>query len=187
MLKPVNPVANRVAEGRRVASRSIVLTSQSAVSSYVFRRGVVPAVAGESREDTVWEGGMVLSDHEEHATEYTEQGYAMVLFDKFSGGSMHSDGDDINSGESILYAQIEPFNLDDYGSHRKMLVNTPDWKPQKGDVFALVIEEDLIKWVECVGVTGQSLHAQHGETYVLNIRDSLMHLDPFKNPEDFIK
>ena len=67
MLKPVNPVANRVAEGRRVASRSIVLTSQSAVSSYVFRRSVVPAVAGESREETVWEGGMVLSDHEEHA------------------------------------------------------------------------------------------------------------------------
>jgi hypothetical protein len=87
MLKPVNPVANRVAEGRRVASRSIVLTSQSAVSSYVFRRSVVPAVAGESREETVWEGGMVLSDHEEHATEYAEQGYAMVLFDKFSGGS----------------------------------------------------------------------------------------------------
>ena len=68
-----------------------------------------------------------------------------------------------------------------------MLVNAPNWKPQKGDVFALVIEEDLIKWVECVGVTGQSLHAQHGETYVLNIRGSLMHLDPFKNPEDFIK
>lgn len=187
MLKPVNEIANRVADGRRFASRGNVLGNMSVITSYVFRRNVVPAVPGETREETIWEGGVMLSDHEEHATEYTGQGYAMVLFDKYSGGSIHSDGDDINSGEAILYAQIEPFNFDDYGSHRDMLVNRPDWKPKKGDVFALVVADDLIKWVECAGVSGQSIHAQHGETYILNPRDSLMHLEPFTDIESFHK
>lgn len=186
MLKPINPVANRIADGRRFASRSIVLSNLSAIACFVFRRQVVEAVPGESREETIWEGGMSLSDHEEHATEYVEQGYAMMLFDKFSGGSIHSDGDDINPGEAILYAQIEPFYYADYQNRGNMMRNVPDWKPKKGDVFAMLVADDLIKWVECVGVTGQSLHAQHGERYVLNVRDSLMHLEPFKNQEEIL-
>lgn len=187
MLKPINSVANRVAEGRRFASRSVVITNLSSIECLVFRRSVVPAVEGESREDTIWEGGMMLSEQEEHATEYQEQGYAMLLLDKFSGGSIHSSGDDINSGEAMFYAQIEPFHYADYESKANMLRNTPDWKPEKGDILAMVVNADLIKWVEVVGVTGQSLHAQHGERYVLNIRDNLMHLEPFIHHEDLLK
>lgn len=187
MLKPINPIANRVAEGRRFASRSIVLTNLSRIECVVFRREVIPAEENQAREDTIWEGGLVLSDADEHATEYKKQGYAMLLMDKFSGGSIHSDGDDINSGEAIFYAQIEPFHYEDYESNSQMLRNTPEWKPKKGDIFAMVIAEGLIKWVEVMGVSGQSLHAQHGERYVLNIRDSLMHLEPFINQEQLLK
>ncbi len=152
MLKPINPISNQVAEGRRFASRSIVITNLSAIECVVFRREVIPAVASEDRDETVWEGGLLLSDGDEHATKYEKQGYAMMLFDKFSGGSIHSDGDDINSGEAVFYAQIEPFHYEDYESKAQMLRNAPDWKPKKGDIFAMVIDEDLIKWVEVVGV-----------------------------------
>lgn len=187
MLKPINSVANRVAEGRRFASRSVVITNLSSIECLVFRREVLPAVEGESREETIWEGGMLLSEHEEHATEYKEQGYAMMLLDKFTGGSIHSDGEGINSGEAMFYAQIEPFDYADYESKAQMLRNTPDWKPQKGDILAMVISEDVLKWVEVVGIPGQSLHAQHGERYALNIRDSLMHLEPFISQEERLK
>lgn len=184
MLKPINNVANRVTDGRRYASRSIVISKLSAIACFVFRRQVVQAVDGETREETMWEGGQVLSDHEEHATEYVEQGYAMMVFDSFTGGSIHSDGDDINIGEAIVYAQIEPFFFENYPIKSDMLRHVPNWKPKKGDVFGLVISENLIKWLECVGVTGQSVHASHGERYALNVRDSLMHLDPFKDHEN---
>ena len=187
MLKPINRISNQVAEGRRFASRSIVLTNLSGIECRVFRREVVPAEDSESRDETIWEGGMVLSDEEAHATEYKEQGYAVMLLDKFTGGSIHSDGDDINSGEAMFYAQIEPFHYEDYGSKAQMLRNTPDWKPKKGDIFAMIINAELIKWAEVVGISGQSLHAHHGERYVLNIRDSLMHLEPFITQEDVLK
>ena len=187
MLKPINRISNQVAEGRRFASRSIVITNLSSIECRVFRREVIPAEDGETRDETIWEGGLVLSDEDAHATEYQVQGYAMMLLDKFSGGSIHSDGDDINSAEAMFYAQIEPFHYEDYESKAQMLRNTPDWKPKKGDIFALVISADLIKWAEVVGVSGQSLHAHHGERYVLNIRDSLMHLEPFITQEDVLK
>ncbi len=187
MLKPINNVANRVAEGRRFASRSIVLTNLSAIECKVFRRSVVPAEDNETRAETIWEGGMMLGDDDEHATEYQDQGFAMMLLDKFTGGSIHSDGEDINSGEAMFYAQIEPFHYADYESKSQMLRNTPDWEPVKGDIFAMVISKDVIKWAEVIGVSGQSLHAHHGKRYILNIRDRLMHLEPFITQDDVLK
>jgi hypothetical protein len=186
MLKPINNVANRIADGRRYASRSVVMTKFSSIECFVFRREIIPAEVGESREETIWEGGQILSESDEHATEYVEQGHAMILFDHFSGGSLHSDADDINSGEAILYAQIEPFHLDNYPNKGEMVKHVPDWVPKKGDVFGLVIRADLIKWLECIGVTGQSIHADHGERYILNVRDSLMHLEPFKDHQNIM-
>lgn len=184
MLKPINNVANRVTDGRRYASRSIVISKLSAIACFVFRRQTISAEEGESREDTIWEGGQVLSDQDEHATEYIDQGYAMMVFDSFVGGSIHSDGDDINIGEALVYAQIEPFFYENYPNKSDMLRHVPNWKPRKGDVFGLVISDDLIKWLECVGVTGQSVHANHGERYALNVRDSLMHLEPFNQHQN---
>ncbi|MCO8088180.1 hypothetical protein [Acinetobacter indicus] len=186
MLKPINPISNRVADGRRFAARSIVITSLSALSCFVFRRRILPVVEGESRDESIYPGGHVLSNFDEHAVEYDEQGHAMLLFDKLPGGSMHSDGDSINIGEAMFYAQIEPFHFSDYGQRQNMLKNIPDWKPKKGDILAMVVSEDLIKWVEIVGVTGQTLHAHHGDKYVLNVRDRLEHLEPFITQESLL-
>ncbi|WP_151812433.1 hypothetical protein [Acinetobacter bereziniae] len=186
MLKPINNVASRIADGRRFASRSIVMTKFSSIECFVFRRTVIPAESGETREETIWEGGQILSDSDEHATEYIEQGYAMLLFDHFTGGSLHSDANDINIGEAMLYAQIEPFYLDNYPNKSEMVKHVPEWVPKKGDVFGLVIREDLIKWLECIGVTGQSIHSDYGDRYILSVRDSLMHLEPFKNHQNIM-
>lgn len=187
MLKPINQVSNRVAEGRRMASRSIVLTSLSSIACVAYRRSVIGAEEGKTRAETIYEDGILLSEHGEHAIKYDDLGYVMLLLDKFTGGSIHSDGEDINSGEAVFYAQIEPFNYDDYGKTRQMLLSIPDWKPTKGDIFAMVVSESLIKWVEVVGVTGQSMHSHYGERYILNVRDKLMHLEPFISQEDVLK
>lgn len=187
MLKPINPISNRVAEGRKHASRAVVVSSLSSVSAFVFRREISPVKDGEGRYDTIYEGGLVLSDIDDHAVEYKEQGHAIVLFDHITGGSIHSDGDDTNIGEEVFYAQIEPIHFSDYGKRAQMLKNVPDWKPIKGDIFALVVSQDIIKWVEVLGISGQSLHSHYGERYVLNVRDRLMHLDPFKNHEEIMQ
>lgn len=186
MLKPVRKEATRVADGRRFAARSIVITNLSSIECYVYRRNIVPINANEARQETIYAGAVVLSSQEEHATEYEDLGYAKLLFDHFSGGSLHNDMDDINSGDPIFYAQIEPFDLAYIESQRDMIRNVPDWQPKKGDIFALLISEDTIKWLECVGSQGQSIHSDYGNKYVLNLRDPLDHLEPFISQEDLL-
>jgi hypothetical protein len=187
MLKPIRKEATRVADGRRMAARSIVITSLSAVDCHVFRRYVEPVSQQEDRYATVYPGAEVLSSQEEHATRYEEQGYAKILFDHFVGGSMWSDGSGINIGEATIRAQVEPFDIEDYESIRQMQRNVPDWKPQKGDIFGLIIDENTVKWLECLGSTGQSLQGNHGEVYAFNVRDSLEHLEPFISQEELLK
>lgn len=187
MLKPINSAAQRIADGRRYAARSIVMTNFSSVACYFYRRQIVSVENNIERDESIFPDGYVLSGSEHHATEYEYQGVAMALMDRFVGGSMHYAGDDVNSGENVMYAQIEPFHEENYGKASDMMRNKPDWSPKKGDVMAMVIDEDLIKWAEVVGVTGQNLQSNHGEKYVLNIRDKLMHLDPFKLHEDMLK
>ncbi|MBJ9425219.1 hypothetical protein [Acinetobacter seifertii] len=187
MLKPIRNEATRVADGRRMAARSVVMTSLSAVDCHVFRRYVEPVSQQEDRYATVYPGAEVLSSQEEHATRYEEQGYAKILFEHFVGGSMWSDSSGLNIGESTIRAQVEPFNIDDYESIRQMQRNVPDWKPQKGDIFGLIIDENTVKWLECLGSTGQSLQGNHGEVYAFNVRDSLEHLEPFISQEELLK
>lgn len=181
MLKPIRQETNRVMDGRRMAARSVVITSLSAVDCHVFRRKVDPINDQQTRNETVYPGAEVLGSQEEHATHYEDQGYAKMLFDHFAAGSMWSDGSDVNIGEAIISAQVEPFNIDDYGVIRQMQRNIPDWTPEKGDIFALLISEDTIKWLECIGATGISLPSSHGVKYMFNVRDSLEYLDPFNS------
>ncbi len=181
MLKPIRKESNRVVDGRRFAARSVVLSNLSAIECYAYRREVEPVNNIESRNETIYVGAMVLSSQEEHATKYVDLGYAKILFNRFTGGSIHNDADDINSGEAIFNAQIEPFDIEFYESPRQMIRNVPDWTPKKGDIFALIIDSDTIKWIECVGVQGHNIHSDYGSTYILNVRDSLGHLEPFHN------
>lgn len=187
MLKPIRKESNQVADGRKFAARSIVMTSLAAIECYVFRRKVVPVNNTETRNQTIYAGAVVLSSQEEHATEYEELGYAKMLFDHFSGGSLHNDMDDINSGDSVFTAQIEPFDIAFIESQRAMIRHLPEWLPQKGDVFALIIDEDTIKWLECIGSSGQTIHADYGNKYMLNLRDSLEHLEPFISQDQLLK
>ncbi|MDH2636790.1 hypothetical protein QDS01_17925 [Acinetobacter nosocomialis] len=187
MLKPIRKEATRVADGRRMAARSVVITSLSAVDCHVFRRYVEPVNQKEDRYATVYPGAEVLSSQEEHATRYEEQGYAKILFEHFVGGSMWSDGSGINIGEATIRAQVEPFHIEDYESIRQMQRNVPDWAPQKGDIFGLIIDENTVKWLECLGATGQTLQGNHGEVYSFNVRDSLEHLEPFISQEELLK
>lgn len=187
MLKPIKKESNRVADGRRYAARSIVLTNLSAIECYAYRREVEPVTDTETRNESVYVGAMVLSSQEEHATKYVDLGYAKMLFDRFTAGSIHNDADDLNIGEAVFNAQIEPFDIEFYESPRMMIRNEPDWTPKKGDIFALIIDQDTVKWLECVGVQGHNLQSDYGATYVLNYRDNLDHLEPFIDEEDLLK
>ncbi|APV37724.1 hypothetical protein [Acinetobacter soli] len=187
MLRPIRQETNRVAAGRRLAARSIVITHLSALNSFVFRRQIDPIKDGETRAESVYPGAELLSTQEEHATSYKELGYAKVLLDSFIPGSVFNDYSDINVGEPAFNAQVEPFFIENSESGREMLRNIPDWRPRKGDIFALIIDESTIKWIECVGSIGQSLTEDHGEKYVFNTRDSLSHLEPFKNQDELLE
>ena len=187
MLKPIRKESSRVVDGRRFAARSVVLSNLSAIECYAYRREVEPVNDVESRNETIYVGAMVLSSQEEHATKYVDLGYAKILFDRFTGGSIHNDADDINSGEAIFNAQIEPFDIEFYESPRQMIRHVPDWTPKKGDIFALIIDSDTIKWIECVGVQGHNIHSDYGSTYILNVRDSLEHLEPFIDQDELLK
>lgn len=170
-----------------MAARSIVITSLSAGDCHVFRRYVDPVNDQQTRNETVYPGAEVLGSHEEHATRYELQGFAKLLFDRFTGGSIWSNSVDLNIGEATISAQVEPFNIEDYGLIKQMQSNIPDWTPEKGDIFALMISDQSIKWLECIGVKGISLPISHGVKYMFNVRDPLEHLEPFTSQEDLLK
>jgi hypothetical protein len=186
MLKPITPIAANVSFGRKRLTRQVVLTSLAGIACYAYRREVIPYEADRTRDESIFPDGIVLSSEDHHATRYTEAGYATVMFDHFTGGSMQNDFDDINAGEAMMQAQIEPFKLEHYESQDfdQLIDDAPEWTPKKGDLFALVVADGLIKWMECIGVSGQSLHAQHGTRYMLNVRDRLTHLEPFISIEN---
>ena len=187
MLKPIRSESSRIADGRRIGVRTTVLTSLSSISCYVFARKVIPVVDTEERKETIYPGAEVLSSQEEHATEYEDKGYAKLLFDHYSSGSMYSDMSDITIGDPTFYALVEPFDIADIDSTRQMIRNIPDWQPSKGDIFALVVNGSILKWLECLGGGGQSLHSDHGVKYAFNVRDELSHLEPFITIADTLK
>lgn len=186
MLKPISNVATRIAEGRKRAARSMVLTHVSSVTCVAFRRGVKQVEADKSRDETMFPNGIVFSGDDQHAIDYDFQGYCMLLVDRFFGSTMTNMGDDVLSGDAMFMAQIEPFHIENYGDPNDMLNLNPDWQPKKGDIFAMIVGEKILKWVEVIGITGQTLHGNHGEKYALNIRDRLEHLEVFIQQEQIL-
>ena len=187
MLEPIRKESTRVADGRRIGIRTTVLTSLSSVSCYVFARKVIPVNDAETRQETIYPGAEVLSSQEEHATEYADKGYAKLLFDRYPSGNMYSDFSDITFGEATFFALVEPFAIADKDNTRAMVRNIPDWQPAKGDIFALVVNGSILKWLECIGSTGQSIHSDHGTKFVFNVRDELASLEPFISIADSLK
>lgn len=186
MLKPISDVATRVADGRKFAARSVVLSHTSSVACVAFRRLVKPVESDKSRDETMFPDGLVFGSDDHHAIEYDFQGYSMLLVDRFFGGSMTNMGDDALNGDAVFMAQIEPFHIENYGDMNSMLTIKPDWMPKKGDIFAMIISDQILKWVEVIGITGQTMHGNHGEKYALNIRDRLEHLEVFIDQEQLL-
>jgi hypothetical protein len=173
-----NPILNRVADGRRLASRSIVMTQISSIPCVVWRKKVNPITDGVEREDESWGGLGVLSESDEHAIEYEQLGLACLLLDRFTGGSVNSSRTLVDSGEESIIAQIEPYI--DGLTGRELLVQLPEWVPKSGDMFGFLIGDDALIWLELVSIMGQSFMSDFGTKYLLNKRDNPISIEPFK-------
>jgi len=179
VLGNINPIANRVAAGRKQLARKVVLNGLASIPAVVFYK-TIDQVPGETadREELVWGGLGVLTDEDEQAIDYKEKGFAIVMLDQFTGTALNKGLIGVDSADAAFFAQIEPFDPDiELG---QQLQNSTGWYPESGDVLCLLISKDYVVWVENVGQQGQSIHADFGVKYLLNKRDDLAYLAAFQ-------
>lgn len=168
-----------VADGRRLASRAIVLQSLQSMPCYAFRRVILPVTDSHftHRTHETWGGLGVASDLDEHAFDYEALGHCMVAIEHFLGGTIHDNGLLIQPDEVSMTGQVEPYNPKLKGTER--LKNLPDWQPQKGDLFCLLLGQDNYLYMECIGKMGTSLMADFGVRYAFNQKFNLDFLTTF--------
>ena len=170
-----------VADGRRLASRSIVLQSLQSIPCFAFRKVILPVPNStfENRTDETWGGLGVSSDvkMDEHAFDYEPLGHAMLTIEQYIGGAVYDNNMLIQPDEISMAGQIEPYDINLKG--RERLVNIPTWKPKKTDIFCLMLAEDSYIYMECVGRTGSSMMADFGVKYVFNQKFDLDFLPAF--------
>lgn len=174
-----NPILNRVAEGRRLAIRSIVMTHIANIPCVVWRKKVNPITDGVDREDESWGGLGVLSEGDEHAIEYEQIGLARILLDRFPGGTVNSSATLVDSSDESIIASIEPYIEGVEG--RQLFMQLPDWEPKTGDMFGFLISDEALIWLELVSIMGQSFMTDFGTKYMLNKRDNPISIEPFKS------
>ena len=177
MKESINPIANRVAEGRRRLARQMGLTTVSSIPAMVFSKIIKETEHGD-RQNDVWGGLGVMSEEDEQAFDYEEKGFAMVLLDQFIGGALNKGLIAVDGAEASFLAQIEPF-LDGEDLF-KQKENLTGWTPESGDIFCLMVSEDFAVWVENVGQQGQTIMSDFGVKYLLNKRDDLAYLTTFE-------
>lgn len=176
MKESINGIANLVLDGRRRMARIAVLTTVSAIPAIVFKKILIQ---GQDDPDSdAWGGLGVMSEEDEHAFDYKEKGFAMVLLDQFTGSALNKGLIAVDHGEPSFMAQIEPFNpeLDLF----KQYEDKTGWYPESGDAMCLLIRDDFALWVENVGQQGQTLVSDFGVKYLLNKRDDLSYLSAFE-------
>lgn len=171
-----------IADGRRLAVRAIVLQSLSSVPCFAFRRVILPAPNSlfDDRLDEVWGGLGVASGADEHAFDYEPLGHCMVVLSAFMGGFVNDFA--VGFDDVLTEGQVEPYDI--ALTHRERLHQLPNWTPQKGDLFCLLLGENHYLYLECVGKTGTSLMADFGVKYVFNQKFDLNFLDSLD--KDFI-
>lgn len=175
----ISTVVNQVANGRRLAARQVVMNALGTIPCQVWRKRVVqndpatPAAIGLS-----W-NSVVLSEQDEPDYEYDELGYAYMLLDRFVGANMLDNNSMVDGADAAVMAQIEPYS-DVLTDKRQQVLQAPDWLPKIGDLFALLIQPELILWLELVDITGQGMVSDFGKKYILNKRDDLFEKEPFK-------
>lgn len=177
----INPIANKVLNGRRRMARQMVLTTVSSIPALVFSKKILDTNEGNRLDDS-WGGLGVMSEEDEQAFDYEEKGYAMVLLDQFVGAAINKGLIAVDGAEASFMAQIEFF--DNNEDLFKQYENTTGLTPESGDVFCLLLSEDFALWVENVGQQGQSIVGDFGAKYLLNKRDDLAYLGLFgKRPD----
>lgn len=166
-------------DGRRLASRAVVLQSMQSIPCYCFRKEMVkvPNSTFDERMDETWGGLGVASDTEEHAFDYVALGHAMMTVERFMGGAVHDGNELVVPDEVAVMGLVEPYDINLKG--RERLQNAPDWIPKKGDLFCMLLGEDNYIYLECVGRMGATLVADFGVKYVFNQKFDLDFLDAF--------
>lgn len=171
----LNSAVNRVANGRRLAARRIVMSTLASVPAQLWRKRIVynneanPNVAA----DPLSFEANALSKQDEPNYEYDHIGFAYVLADKFNGGYIHKNTTMNNPSDLTIMAQIEPYN-DDLLTLSEQVAHIPEAiSIQECDLVGLMIYQGFTVWFEIVGITGQTLMADFGTKYVLNRRDEL--------------
>lgn len=177
----LNNAVNRVANGRHLAARRIVMNTLGSIPSQVWRKRIVysnPADAGLPVDPLSFEAN-ALSIQDEPNYEYDHLGFAYVLADKFNGGVIHKNNSINSPNDLTLIVQIAAYNAD-LDTLTEQINEIPDTQFQEGDLLALMIYEGFIVWFEIVGITGQTLMSDFGKKYVLNRRDELG-IDPIQS------
>lgn len=177
----LNSAVNRVANGRHLAARRVVMNTLGSIPSQVWRKRIVysnPADAGLPVDPLSFEAN-ALSIQDEPNYEYDHLGFAYVLADKFNGGMIHKNNSMNNPSDLTLIVQIAAYNAD-LETLTEQINEIPDTQFQEGDLLALMIYEGFIVWFEIVGITGQTLMSDFGKKYVLNRRDELG-IDPIQS------
>lgn len=181
MRESINPIANKVLDGRRRMARQMVLTTTSSIPAIVFQKKILDTAKGNRLDDS-WGGLGVMSEEDEQAFDYEDKGYAMVLLDQFVGASLSKSLLAVDGAESSFMGQIEPF--DNEQDLFRQYENKTGWTPESGDVMCLLLSKDFALWVENVGQQGQTLVGDFGVKYLLNKRDDLAYLGLFNDRPD---
>lgn len=174
----MNPTLNNVANGRRLATRMVVMNTVATIPCLVWRKKVVESEPATATKTGINWRSLALSDQEEPDYEYDEQGHAYMLLDHFTGGNVLENNSMVDGEDTAIFAQIEPYD-NEIQSKRDQIITVPCWTPKEGDLFALLIAEGLVLWLEVVTITGQGMMTDFGKKYVLNKRDDLSHKEPF--------
>lgn len=177
----LNSAVNRVANGRHLAARRVVMNTLGSIPTQVWRKRIVYSnpIDAEKPVDLLSFEANALSIQDEPNYEYDPLGFAFVLPDKFNGGVIHKNNSMNNPSDLTLIVQIAPYNAE-LDTLTEQINQIPDLEFQEGDLLALMIYEGFIVWFEIVHITGQTLMSDFGKKYVLNRRDELG-LDPVKS------
>lgn len=180
----LNSAVNRVANGRHLAARRVVMNTLGSIPAQVWRKRVVysnPIDANTPVDPLSFEAN-ALSIQDEPNYEYDPLGFAYVLPDKFNGGVIHKNNSMNNPTDLAILAQIEAYDAE-LPTLSEQILNIPDMQFLEGDLLALMIYDGFIVWFEIVGTPGQTLMSDFGKKYILNRRDELG-MDPVQGEVD---
>lgn len=171
----LNSAVNRVANGRRLAARRVVMKTLASVPAQVWRKRVVYNNASnpDVPADPLSFEANAVSVADEPNYEYDHLGFAYVLADKFNGGAIHKNKSMVNPSDLTILAQIELYD-EDLSSLSEKIKHIPEGVTlNEGDLLGLMIYDGFMVWFEIVGITGQTMMADFGAKYMLNRRDEL--------------